>query len=128
MNDENLRPCEYRLTQEEAKRGGIKSGEARRAKRRLKDIAIEVGSMLVKDKGVVDNLNKIADLPADQLTNDVAIVSIHTFKAICGDVQSANFIAKLRGELVDKAEVEAVVDTRQKEIEEAALKFFNRTE
>lgn len=36
MNDENLRPSEYKLSQEEAKRGGIASGKARRAKADLR--------------------------------------------------------------------------------------------
>ena len=31
-NEQNLRPCEYKLSQEEAKRGGINSGKARREK------------------------------------------------------------------------------------------------
>lgn len=36
MNDENLRPSEYKLSQEEAKRGGINSGKARRQKADLR--------------------------------------------------------------------------------------------
>ena len=32
-NEQNLRPSEYQLSQEEAKKGGINSGKARRAKR-----------------------------------------------------------------------------------------------
>lgn len=35
-NEQNLRPSEYKLSQEEAKKGGIRSGEARRAKRDLR--------------------------------------------------------------------------------------------
>lgn len=35
-NEQNLRPCEYKLSQDEAKRGGKASGEARRAKRDLR--------------------------------------------------------------------------------------------
>ena len=35
-NEQNLRPSEYKLSQEEAKRGGIASGEARRRKRDLR--------------------------------------------------------------------------------------------
>lgn len=31
-NGKNLRPCEHKFTQEEAKKGGIASREARRAK------------------------------------------------------------------------------------------------
>lgn len=35
-NEQNLRPSEYKLSQEEAKRGGINSGKARREKADLK--------------------------------------------------------------------------------------------
>lgn len=39
--EQNLHPCEYKLSQEEAKKGGIKSGEARRRKRDLR-LALEM--------------------------------------------------------------------------------------
>lgn len=35
-NEQNLRPAEYKLSQEEAKKGGINSGKARREKRDLR--------------------------------------------------------------------------------------------
>lgn len=128
MNDENLRPCEYELTQEEAKKGGINSGKARRRKKRLREIAQMIGEALVKSDAKKDALKDFADIADDELTHDVAVIVRHYQEAESGNVQSARYLAQLRGELVDKAEVEAVVDTRQKEIEEAALKFFNRTE
>lgn len=128
MNDENLRPCEYELTREEAKKGGINSGKARRRKKRLKEIAQMIGEALVKDKERKQSVKDFTDIEDDELTNDVAVVVRHYQEAAAGNVQSARYLAQLRGELIDKAEVEAVVDTRQKEIEEAALKFFNRTE
>ena len=49
-NEQNLKPCEYKLSQEEAKKGGIKSGEARRKKR---DLKLAIQALLesdVKDK------------------------------------------------------------------------------
>jgi len=33
-NEQNLRPSEYKLSREEAKKGGIASGESRRRKNR----------------------------------------------------------------------------------------------
>ena len=36
-NEQNLRPCEHKFTQEEAKKGGVASGEARRAKKSLRE-------------------------------------------------------------------------------------------
>ena len=36
-NEKNLKPCEHKFTQEEAKKGGIASREARRAKKSLRE-------------------------------------------------------------------------------------------
>lgn len=36
-NEQNLRPSEYKFSQEEAKRGGIRSGEVRRAKKSMRE-------------------------------------------------------------------------------------------
>ena len=45
-NEQNLHPSEYKLSQDEAKKGGIASGEARRRKRDLR-LALEM--LLEKD-------------------------------------------------------------------------------
>lgn len=37
MNEQNLRPCEYKFSREEQSRGGVASGEARRKKRELRE-------------------------------------------------------------------------------------------
>lgn len=39
--DANLKPCEYKLSREEAKRGGKKSGETRRALKTFKEALID---------------------------------------------------------------------------------------
>lgn len=49
-NEKNLRPCEYKLTQEEQKKGGKASGEARRRKRDLKLAMQALLEADVKDK------------------------------------------------------------------------------
>lgn len=41
-NEQNLRPSEYKLSQEEAKKGGVASGKARREKANLRKMAQEV--------------------------------------------------------------------------------------
>ena len=62
-NIENLRPSEYKLSQEEAKKGGIRSGEVRREKATMKkamewllnsDIKITKGTMhdVYKEMGI----------------------------------------------------------------------------
>lgn len=49
-NEQNLRPCEYKLSQEEAKKGGKASAEARRKKRDLKLAMQALLEADVKDK------------------------------------------------------------------------------
>lgn len=45
-NEQNLRPCEYKLSREEAKKGGKASVEARRRK---KDLRLALEMLLEKD-------------------------------------------------------------------------------
>ena len=45
-NEQNLRPSEYKLTQEEQKKGGIASAEARRKK---KDLRLALEMLLERD-------------------------------------------------------------------------------
>ena len=49
-NEQNLRPGEYKLSQEEAKKGGIASGEARRRKKSLREKAKLLMSLSVQDQ------------------------------------------------------------------------------
>ena len=49
-NEQNLRPGEYKLSQEEAKKGGIASGEARRRKKLLRECLEELLEKEITDK------------------------------------------------------------------------------
>lgn len=56
-NIENLRPCEYKLSREEAKKGGKKSGEVRRQRKAFKEallLALETrkGNKTIQDIGI----------------------------------------------------------------------------
>lgn len=68
-NEQNLKPCEYKLSREEAKKGGLKSGETRRGKASFKkaiqwlvnsDIQLKEGSIAeaFEKSGIdISNLN-----------------------------------------------------------------------
>ena len=58
-NEQNLRPGEYKLSQEEAKKGGINSGKARREKRDRHKRIQELFALAVKDPKLKDNLAKL---------------------------------------------------------------------
>ena len=58
-NEQNLRPSEYQLSQEEAKKGGINSGKARRAKRDRHKRIQELFALAIKDPKLKVNLEKM---------------------------------------------------------------------
>ena len=58
-NEQNLRPGEYQLSQEEQKKGGINSGKARRAKRDRHKRIQELFALAVKDPKLKANLEKM---------------------------------------------------------------------
>lgn len=75
-NEQNLRPSEYRLSQEEAKRGGVASGVARKEKKRLAEALREVlnekagsGSELTKGQAII--IKMVQNVFANPTADDV---------------------------------------------------------
>jgi len=64
-NEQNLRPSEYKLSQEEAKKGGIASGKARREKRDRHKRIQELFALAIKDPKLKANLEKMGIDVAD---------------------------------------------------------------
>lgn len=102
-NPQNIIPNSERTPEERkaiARAGGIASGEARRRKRTLRQIA----EILAERK-----INM--PLPGggtEEMMYDMALMLSMYQKAITkGDTKAAKFIATLLGEIVDKHEVEA---------------------
>lgn len=61
-NEQNLRPGEYKFTQEEAKKGGIASGKARREKKLMREAFEELLSREYHDQAgnVLDGTSALA--------------------------------------------------------------------
>ena len=98
MNDGNLKPCEYQLSQEEAKKGGIASGAARRRKRDMREWAEVLGQTLMTMKTPDGQTVADGDMAA-------AVVLKQYQKAINkSDTAAAAFLMRLRGEDVQKVE------------------------
>ena len=92
-NEQNLHPCEYKLTQEEAKKGGIASGEARRRKRDLRQ-ALE--ALLEKDFTGKDGTT---------LSGAEAIALKQMEKALKGDTRAFEVVRDTSGQKpVEKVE------------------------
>ena len=58
-NEQNLRPSEYKLSQEEAKKGGLNSGKARRAKKQRGDILREIVNTEITNEKMLNNLRAL---------------------------------------------------------------------
>lgn len=101
MNDENLIPNSKRTpseVRENARKGGIASGEARRRKRNMREWAEILSAQRAKDrKG-----NIILDDDGEALTRDANVVNAQLSKAEDGDTNAARFVASLLGDLEDK--------------------------
>lgn len=90
-NEQNLRPSEYKLSQEEAKRGGIRSGEVRREKATMKK-TLEM--LLDEVANIKDNEN---NLTYRQLTTLGLLQG-----AIEGKAENYKTIVQLLGELQEQ--------------------------
>lgn len=100
-NEQNLRPSEYRLTQEEAKRGGIASGKARGEKKMLRDALNMLLSMKVKNDAVLDALG----IPKNAQTHAVKMSVAQLQEAEDGNTAAFNSIRDTIGEKpTDKTE------------------------
>ena len=106
-NEQNLKPSEYKLTQEEAKKGGIKSGEARRAKRDLRK-ALEM--LLEKD---------FTDKNGNTLTGTEAITTKLFEQAMKGNVKAFETIRATVGQdPVTKIEQVNITEETRQEVED----------
>lgn len=110
-NEQNLRPSEYKLTQEEAKRGGKASGEARRAKKTLRELVELFGELGVSDEA--RKKMKEIGIPEELWTRKMQPVVALFNKANKGDVSAFNAIRDIVGEKpIDRTQLEGSFDTR----------------
>lgn len=93
--DENLRPCEYKLSQEEAKKGGIRSGQVRRQKKTVAEYLKKWADSEVseKDKKELEALGL-----SEEATNRTLLVVSLIQKASKGDTKALQMVLELLGE------------------------------
>lgn len=97
MNEQNLRPCEYQLTQEEQKKGGVASGVARREKKTAKMWAQMMADALLKGKDGQPMTNPLTGEPQTAIA---AAVYKQYEKAIKnGDTAALKVLLELLGEI-----------------------------
>lgn len=96
-NEKNLRPSEYKLSQEEAKKGGINSGISRRRKKLLKEQLDLLLSLDIKNQKSKEMLEQLGISPEDcdnQMLLNVALFN----KALKGNVFAYQTIRDTLGE------------------------------
>lgn len=94
---------QHELTEEEARKGGKKSGEVRARNRTFKDILEQLGRMQTTNSGNrrIMAANGVAD---EEMTNDMAKMFRLEQKAQSGDLRALELLAKLRKQLTDQVE------------------------
>ena len=106
-NEQNLRPCEHKFTQEEAKRGGINSAIARREKKTVQKILGDFLDLGITQNKTLEALARKAGLSTDGSIKDLvtAVCVLNTLKK--GDISELEKIAKLLGEQTEIADTES---------------------
>lgn len=114
-NEQNLRPCEHKLTEEEAKKGGIKSGETRRRKRDLRE-ALEI--LLEKD---------FVDKKTGETAKGIDVITAALFKeASKGNVKAFNSLRDTIGQMpIQKVAVAEVNQDVINEVEDIVFSAEN---
>lgn len=92
--DKNLRPSEHKLSEEEASRGGKRSGEVRRARKTMREYAESILSCLVKDDKLTRQFEKLGIDPTNgkKYTFYEAMIIGQIAQAVKGNTQAYNAI------------------------------------
>lgn len=99
MNDENLIPVNKKSKSEAraiSSRGGIKSGEVRRAKKAMRETLQELLNMPL-GKGDIDEITNLAEVKGKNLTAEQAMCIAMIKEALKGDVKAATFVRDTSG-------------------------------
>ena len=105
-NEQNLQPCGYKLSQEEAKKGGVNSGRSRRIKSRGRQLVLDLLAGRETDPKVVASL-EAEGINAKDLTREVAMHLRQIDKAIKkADSYAYNSVLKAAGLTEDAVHVD----------------------
>lgn len=106
MAQSDLIPMNERTEEEQkkiARQGGIASGEARRRKKTLREIAEAFGSQQAP-VAVIKKMQDQGILYDGDITNDVAVIVAQYGKAEGGSTRAATYLAEIKGERIQRVE------------------------
>lgn len=106
-NEQNLRPSEHVFTQEEAKKGGINSGKARRKRKAMREAFEELLQRQYTDR-------------EGRETDGVTALTTRVYqKALEGDMKAVQFIRDTVGEMpVQRVQVDTIDPQARAEMDE----------
>lgn len=111
MNDENLIPVTKKSkteAREISSKGGIKSGEVRRAKKAMRETLQELLNLPLK-KGDIAEITSLAEAKGKNLTAEQAMCVAMIKEALKGNVKAATFVRDTSGnKLTDDVNVNVV--------------------
>ena len=99
-NEQNLIPGQHKLTVEEASKGGIESGKARRRKKAMKESFEMLLSMPMKDGKCADmkKIKSFADIKGKNITVEEATCIAVAQKGLKGDLRAVELMLAILGE------------------------------
>lgn len=115
-NEQNLKPNSERTpseVRENARKGGIKSGETRRRKKEMRERLEILLSMPLKDgKGAdVEKIKSFGAIKGKNITVEDAILIAVAQKALKGDISASTFLRDTVGERPTENKNITIVDT-----------------
>lgn len=98
-NEENLKPPTPSEARNRGKKGGIKSGKARKERKAMKETAEMILGLTLKDGTVTDleDIQSMAAANGKNITVQDAIILKQAQKALKGDIRAAEFIRDTSG-------------------------------
>lgn len=107
-NEQNLIPNSQRSpkeVRENARKGGIKSGEVRRQRKTLAQIGDMIGGLDIKSEKNREIMRK-AGIDDEDMINDVGMLFRLNMKAQNGDTKAIELLSKLRGQFKEQVSAE----------------------
>lgn len=98
-NEENLKPPTTNEARKRGKKGGIKSGKARKERKAMKETAEMILGLTLKDGTVTDleDIQSMAAANGKNITVQDAIILKQAQKALKGDIRAAEFVRDTSG-------------------------------
>lgn len=100
-NEQNLLKAEdltSKQLRDRARKGGIASGKARRAKKLMSEVANDILQLPLKD-GTVDDIRNLAEVRGLNITVQEAILISMVKKALKGDPKAAAYVRDTAGQM-----------------------------